>query len=101
MVAQKKQTTGQPKGAAPESPPQPPAEAATGEKTGGTDQGQPPAEGSTSTKRKPWIKKTPVEIILEQVEKQEEKVSKLKEELAKEESALKSMREATKLLGGS
>ena len=77
MVADKKQTTTQPKGA--------------GSETSG--QGD-------ATKRKPWIKKTPVEIILEQVKKQEEKVAVLKEELAKEEGELKKMREATKLLGG-
>jgi hypothetical protein len=81
MFAEKKQTTGQPKAAAPESTPQPPAQ---------TD----------STKRKPWIKKTPVEIILEQVKKQEEKVAELKKELAKEEGELQKMRKATELLGG-
>jgi hypothetical protein len=117
MVADRKKTAGQSKGAepetqgqasaagksgGPETPPPPPADSAAGEKAGGTEgQGQPPAEGSTTAKRKPWIKKTPVEIILEQVKKQEEKVTKLKEELENEESALKTMRDATKLLGGS
>lgn len=100
MVAEKKQT-GQPKVAAPQPPPEPPAEPPAGEKTGGPEQqGQPPAEGGT-TKRKPWIKKTPVERILEEVQKQEEKVAGLRKELEKEEAALKTMREATKLLGGS
>jgi hypothetical protein len=78
MVADKKQTTTQPKGAG-----------------SGT-----PAEGGEA-KRKPWIKKTPVEIILEQVKKQEEKVAELKKELAKEEGELQKMRKATELLGGS
>jgi uncharacterized small protein (DUF1192 family) len=79
MVAAQKQTSTQaPKGASSESQTQTSAEA----------------------KRKPWIKKTPVEIILEQVKKQEEKVAALKEELAREEGELKKMREATKLLGG-
>ena len=77
MVADKKQTTTQPKG--------------TGAGT--------PIEGGAA-KRKPWIKRSPVEIILEQVKKQEDKVLALKEELAKEEGELKKMREATKLLGG-
>ncbi|HLJ27913.1 MAG TPA: hypothetical protein VKY85_14480 [Candidatus Angelobacter sp.] len=81
MVADKKQTTGQPKGAGSES------------------QSQTPAEGN-ATKRKPWIKKTPVEIILEQVKKQEGKVAELKKELAKEEGELQKMRKATELLGG-
>lgn len=100
-MVEKKQATGQPKAAAPEPSPAPPAQAATGEKSGGTDQqGQPPAEGG-SAKRKPWIKKTPVERILGEVQKQEEKVAALKQELEKEEKALKALREATKLLGGS
>lgn len=49
-------------------------------------------------KRKAWIKKTPVEIILEQVAKQEEKVAALRKELTKEEGELKKMQDATKLL---
>jgi len=53
---------------------------------------------SGSEKRKTWIKKTPVEIILEQVAKQEEKVVELRKELAKEEGELKKMQDATKLL---
>ncbi len=47
---------------------------------------------------KPWIKKSPVEIILEQVAKQEEKVEAMRKELAKEEGELKKMQDATKLL---
>jgi len=54
--------------------------------------------GSGGEKRKSWIKKTPVEIILEQVAKQEEKVVALRKELAKEEGELKKMQDATKLL---
>jgi hypothetical protein len=52
-------------------------------------------------KRKAWIKKSPVEIILEQVRKQEQKVNELKKELAKEEAELKKMQKATELLGSS
>ena len=66
-------------------------------------QGQPAAGTSAGSesggeKRKPWIKKSPVEIILEQVAKQEEKVVALRKELAKEEGELKKMQDATKLL---
>ena len=82
MVANKKQTTDRPKAGGTESQPQAPAQ---------TD----------ASKRKPWIKKTPVEIILEQVTKQAEKVAELKKELAKEEAELQKMRKATELLGGS
>jgi deoxycytidylate deaminase len=54
--------------------------------------------GDSGTKRKPWVKKSPVEIILEQVEKQDEKVAAMRKELAKEEGELKKMQDATKLL---
>jgi hypothetical protein len=56
------------------------------------------AAGESGTKRKAWIKKSPVEIILEQVAKQEAKVLELRKELAKEEGELKKMQDATKLL---
>jgi hypothetical protein len=56
------------------------------------------AAGDSGTKRKPWIKKSPVEIILEQVAKQEEKVAAMRKELTKEEGELKKMQDATKLL---
>ena len=56
------------------------------------------ADATSDSKRKPWIKKTPVEIILEQVAKQEEKVAELRKELAREEGELKKMQDATKLL---
>lgn len=96
MVA-KKQTTGHPQGAAPE----PPAGAGTGEKTDkGEQQGTQSADSGTTAKRKAWVKKTPIEIILEQVGKQEQKVADLKKELDKEENELQKMHEATKLLGG-
>jgi len=49
-------------------------------------------------KRKSWIKKSPVEIILEQVDKQRKKVEGLRKELTKEEGELKKMEDATKLL---
>jgi hypothetical protein len=53
---------------------------------------------SSGAKRKAWIKKTPTEIILEQVAKQQEKVDVMRKELAKEEGELKKMQDATKLL---
>jgi hypothetical protein len=51
-----------------------------------------------TTQRKAWVKKTPVEIILEQVAKQEEKVAALRKDLTKEEGELKKMQDATKML---
>lgn len=62
---------------------------------GGTQGG---AAGESGAKRKTWVKKSPVEIILLQVARQEEKVAALRKELAKEEGELKKMQDATKLL---
>ncbi len=52
----------------------------------------------TSTGRKPWVKKTPVEVVLEQIGKQEEKVAEMREELAHEERELAKLQQARKVL---
>jgi len=70
----------------------------TAQKKGEAGGAQGGAAGDSGTKRKPWIKKSPVEIILEQVQKQQQKVEGLRKELAKEEGELKKMQDATKLL---
>ena len=60
-----------------------------------------PAAPSTATaisSRKPWIKKTPVEIVLEQIGKQEEKVVEMRKELAREERELTKLQQAKKVL---
>jgi hypothetical protein len=51
-----------------------------------------------STGRRPWIKKTPVEVVLEQITKQEEKVGEMREELAQEERELGKLQQARKVL---
>jgi hypothetical protein len=48
--------------------------------------------------RKAWIKKTPVEVVLEQIGKQEEKVAEMREELAQEERELAKLQQARKVL---
>lgn len=48
--------------------------------------------------RKPWIKRTPVEIFLEQITKQEERVAEMREALAHEERELEKLQEARKVL---
>lgn len=48
--------------------------------------------------RRPWIKKTPVEVVLEQIGKQEEKVAAMREELAQEERGLAKLQQARKVL---
>jgi len=50
--------------------------------------------------RKSWVKKTPVEIVLEQIGKQEEKVAEMREELAHEERELGKLQQARKVLEG-
>jgi hypothetical protein len=68
--------------------------------------GKPPATATTpgsdtaSSKagRKPWIKKTPVEVVLDQIAKQEAKVTGMREELKKEERELQKLQQAKKVL---
>ena len=52
----------------------------------------------SSQGRKAWVKKTPVEIVLEQIGKQEEKVAEMREELAHEERELAKLTQARKVL---
>ena len=66
-----------------------------------TQAGKPqvPAAGAAKEGgRKPWIKKTPVEVVLEQITKQENKVNDLREELKKEERELQKLQQARKVL---
>ena len=56
-----------------------------------------PAATSTSS-RKAWVKKTPVEVVLEQIDKQEEKVGEMRKELAREERELTKLQQARKVL---
>jgi hypothetical protein len=48
--------------------------------------------------RKPWVKKTPVDVVLEQIGKQEDKVAEMREELALEERELAKLQQARKVL---
>ncbi len=48
--------------------------------------------------RKPWVKKTPVAIVLEQIEKQEKTVVGMRAELAREERELAKLQQAKKVL---
>jgi hypothetical protein len=55
--------------------------------------------GATPTSsRKAWTKKTPVEIVLEQIGKQEAKVAEMRKELAREERELAKLQQARKVL---
>ena len=50
------------------------------------------------TARRAWVKKTPVEVVLEQIGKQEEKVGEMREALAHEERELGKLQQARKVL---
>jgi hypothetical protein len=52
---------------------------------------------STST-RKAWVKKTPVDVVLEQIGKQETKVVEMRKDLAREERELAKLQQARKVL---
>lgn len=63
---------------------------------------QPQASGTAHTNstgaRKPWIKKTPVDVVLDQIGKQEEKVEEMRKDLAREERELAKLQQAKKVL---
>jgi hypothetical protein len=53
---------------------------------------------TSTSSRKAWIKKTPVEVVLEQIDKQEEKVVEMRKDLAREERELAKLQQAKKVL---
>ena len=57
-----------------------------------------PPSAETNPGRKPLVKKTPVEVVLEQIGKQEERVAVMREELAHEERELAKLQQARKAL---
>ena len=57
----------------------------------------PAAPAATST-RKQWIKKTPVQVVLDQIAKQQEKVDDLRADLAREERGLAKLQKAKAVL---
>jgi len=59
---------------------------------------QPAPATTTSSSRKPWVKKTPVEVVLEQIHKQEEKVDEMREAISHEERELAKLQQAKKVL---
>jgi hypothetical protein len=57
-----------------------------------------PAGESSSIKRKPWVKKDAAESMLSLIQKQEERVSKMRKDLEKEEKQLEKLQKAKKVL---
>ena len=58
-----------------------------------------PAPADTTT-RKPWIKKTPVDVVLDQIGKQEKKVADMRAAVAHEERGLAKLQKAKSVLEG-
>ncbi len=57
-----------------------------------------PQSGADTPVRKAWIKKTPVEIVLDQIQKQETRVQEMEKEFNKEKRELQKLLEAKKVL---
>jgi hypothetical protein len=70
----------------------------TAEKKGETPKSSPASASAASGVRKPWIPKTPVEIMLDQIKKQEKKVAELQQELDAEKTTLNKLLQAKKFL---
>jgi hypothetical protein len=56
------------------------------------------AAAASTTTRKPWIKRTPIEVVLEQIGKQEERVAGMRAELTREERELAKLQKAKSVL---
>jgi hypothetical protein len=57
-----------------------------------------PAQAKLPTARKPWKKKTPIEVVLDQIERVREDVAEREEELKSARRELQKLEEAKKLL---
>ena len=57
-----------------------------------------PAASSGQSTRKAWVPRSPVEVVLEQIGKQEKKVAELQHELDTEKSMLTKLLQAKKVL---
>lgn len=58
----------------------------------------PASTAPSPTTRKSWVKKSPVEVVLEQIDKQEKKVDEMRTELTREEHELTKLQQAKKVL---
>ena len=56
------------------------------------------AGSAESGGRKPWIKKTPVEVVLEQINKQEQKVQQMEADLTREKREFQKLLKAKEVL---
>ncbi|MGH9641653.1 MAG: hypothetical protein ACRD3Q_04455 [Terriglobales bacterium] len=56
------------------------------------------APTSGTSARKPWVKRTPVQVVLDQIHKQEERVADLQEQLSLENRELEKLHKAKEVL---
>jgi len=66
----------------------------TAQKAGDQAQGKLPAQSG----RKPWKKRTPIEVVLDQIDRVRDDVAKREEELKRARRELQKLEEARKLL---
>jgi hypothetical protein len=62
------------------------------------DQAAQPSTTGTATSRKPWVPKTPVDVVLEQIQRQEDRVAKLQAEIDAEKTTLTKLQKAKEFL---
>ena len=60
----------------------------------------PPSAGAKADARKPWKKKTPVEVVLEQADKLKAEIAETEEDLKAKRKQLQKFEEARKLFEG-
>ena len=60
-----------------------------------------PATPSKETERKPWKKKTPVEVVLDQEKKLRQEIAETEKELQQKRSQLQKFEQARKIFEGS
>lgn len=63
-----------------------------------TDQSQKTSAAATEGGRKPWTPKSPVDVVLDQIAKQEKRVAELQKGLDAEKSMLTKLLQAKKVL---
>lgn len=63
-----------------------------------TDQASKNSAPATAGGRKPWVPRTPIDVVLDQITRQERRVGELQQELDAEKTMLTKLLQAKKLL---
>ena len=59
---------------------------------------KPPSQPASSGTRKAWTPRSPIDVVLDQIRKQEKKVAELQQELDTEKATLNKLLQAKKVL---